>query len=145
MDIKGLKKLRRFLKNLPDESFDWYAFNSTDWHEDMTDESYNKEMKKHMKRIAKTLKPECGTVGCIAGWAAYTHPKRLKFNKYGVLVHRIWGELEEAAAFREAFGLTKNQADAVVYGFNKGYINSKAGAIQCLTDLIENKDARNGI
>lgn len=153
MDIKGLKKLRKFLRALPEEAFDWQDFSSSKYHDGMSYEKYNKETVKHMRRIAKTGVPECGTVGCIAGWAAFTHPNRLRHvdgmltyigskTKADIYINQEYSciditDLEGEDAFGAAFGLTQQQANRIVYGFSRGYENTKESAVRCLTDMIK--------
>lgn len=139
MDIKALKKLRKFIKNLPEESFDWGSFMNSDRHGSLSDRKHTEETIKHMKDIAKTGEPMCNTIGCIAGWGAIRHPKRLKFDKHGVLCSVKDFRLVEEDAFAFAYGLTEEQGQRVVYGFANGYDNSREGAMQCLTDLIEGR------
>lgn len=144
MDKKGLKKLRKFIKNLPDEAFDWTVFGQSGDQLDSLGEVIEEkksETYKHMCEIAEKGTPMCGTIGCVAGWASACHPKRFGWASDGILTYRSKnsGRLNhgytEENAFAKAYDLTEQQAYAVVYGFSE-YENSKDGALQCLDDLI---------
>jgi hypothetical protein len=56
-DLKGLMKLGRYLQRVPRKQF-----NQSIWWEKATSEK----------------KSECGTAGCVAGWAATVFPSRFK-------------------------------------------------------------------
>lgn len=92
-DIKGLTKLARAIQHVPKKNF-----NIHDW--------LSKE-------------PSCGTVGCIAGWAALTFPHRFRKDitykddngliEYDV-VHRQSGEIG-SSGFAKAFKITQEDAE----------------------------------
>lgn len=98
-DIAALKKLRQFIAELPRQSFDWSVLCSNPADDTLA------ELELHMQNIARTGKPECGTVGCIVGWAAIKFPRRMT--------------LDDASpdTFSKAFGLDMEDTSAVVYGF----------------------------
>ena len=92
-DIKGLTKLAQHIRRVPKKQFDIGTW--------------------------VTTKPSCGTVGCIAGWAATVFPSRFKkvldftYNDSGgtdyCIVHKSSG-LEGEYAFARGFRISDRDA-----------------------------------
>jgi len=133
-DRKGLQKLRAFIAALPEEAFEWSTFVSSDEHD--KDDVVLRHITRHLRTIAKTKRPVCGTSACIAGWATVCHPRRLRLMGHGVVCTPSDTEPRyDDDAFARAYGLSSKQAHRIVYGYEV-YEHSREGALQALDDLI---------
>jgi K+-transporting ATPase c subunit len=124
-DIKGLLKLGRFLKRLPRQNF-----NQSYWFEEHKAER----------------KEDCGTTGCVAGWAATLFPHRLKKLHQDTMVTEAGGEIlmydivhrrtgeTGSEAFAEAFNIPRYEADRITNA--EAHRNSPKVAARSIFSLV---------
>jgi hypothetical protein len=123
-DIKGLLKLGRFLKRLPKQNF-----NQGHWFEETKSE----------------IKEDCGTTGCVAGWAATLFPHRFAKETYDTFTsedgttvmyeirHRRSG-YDGADAFAMGFKIPYHEAERITN--SEAHRNSPKVAANAIFKLV---------
>ena len=124
-DIKGLLKLGRFLKRLPKDNFNqglWFMETKAERKED------------------------CGTKGCVAGWAMTLFPHRFKKiaaedfteGSYGTIMfdveHRRTGQ-QGTEAFAAGFKISGEEAHKITDG--EAHRNSPKVAARNIFSLVK--------
>lgn len=123
-DIKGLLKLGRFLKRLPRENF-----RQSIWFEETKADK----------------KEDCGTQGCVAGWAATLFPHRFKkvanddpwYPQPDVTQYEIQHRSSETIgteAFANGFRISIDDADRITDG--GAHRNSPKVAARAIFSLV---------
>jgi hypothetical protein len=120
LNVKNIRKLARYLDSIPDKNF-----NMIDW---------------------SRKKRGCGTVACIAGWAAHIFPEFIKEYKYRTIDK---DSVNYSLTGRKALGLTASQADRLFVGVNnfEGYLGyprdrSRQDAVKVLRNLAKTRKIR---
>ena len=140
-NLESLKTLRDFLKNVvPDEKFDL-----NHWRKNI-DLQPGQSSPDAWAVTSYDLQHECGTVGCILGWAAAIDEFRARGLEYNLSLGEVdfmgsYGTAAGAKFFNMPNGVASSLFIPISYGFggnkfNKGEVITKAHAIERLEVLI---------